>query len=66
MKGVYRVKELIEYLAWNDFRVTFDTTSNGLFRAVVSHPSGKMQTFIGAVHMVVQQIDAWVVDVLKG
>ena len=60
------MNELIEYLAWNDFRITFDTTSNGVFRATVSHPSGKMQTFIGGVNMVIRQIENWVIDVLQG
>lgn len=52
------LSELVEYLTWSDFRITFDTTSNGIFRATVSHPSGKMQTFIGGVSAVA--------DVLKG
>lgn len=60
------LSELVEYLTWSDFRITFDTTSNGIFRATVSHPSGKMQTFIGGVSAVVRQIENWVADVLKG
>ena len=58
------MNELIEYLAWNNFRITFDTTSNGIFRATVSHPSGKIQTFVGGISTVVRQIENWVHSVL--